>query len=514
MVTLIILDGWGVAPPASGNALSLAETPYLDGLINDYPAMTLQASGEAVGLPWGEMGNSEVGHLSLGAGKVLYQNLPLINRAVTSGEFFKNKGFLRAVEQVKKNNSNLHLMGLVSDGGVHSSQEHLYALLDFCKEQGLEKVFIHGWLDGRDTAKNAALNQIAQLQTKLQEKGIGKLVSLCGRYWAMDRDNHWDRVAKAYNAMVKAEAEQQSMSPLAAIEMSYQKNIFDEEFEPTVIDGGQKVEPGDAVICFNFRADRMRQVTKALALPAFEKFDRQYLKDVTVVTMTEYEKNLPVTIAFEPGKVENPLARVLSEAGKKQLHIAETEKYAHVTFFFNGGKEDEFEGEDRMIVPSPQVASYAEKPEMSSDQVKSKIIESISKYDFIVANFANADMVGHTGDLEAAKKGAEALDKCLAEIVPKILEADGTLIITADHGNAEEMINLSNGKNLKEHTTNPVLCVLASKALKERAGEWPTVPNSDLSQVQPMGILADVAPTILEIMKINKPEEMTGRSLL
>lgn len=521
MVTLIILDGWGIAPPSRGNAISQANTQNIDQYIQNYPAMAIQAAGEVVGLPWAEVGNSEVGHLNLGSGQIIYQNLPLINRAITDGNFFQNKAFLKAIEHAKKNDSAIHLMGLVSDGGVHSSQDHLYALLELCQQQQLQKVYIHAFLDGRDTEKNGALNFLAKLQTKLQEIGTGKIATLCGRKWAMDRDNHWEHIKKAYDAIVAGEAENKAMSPLAAIEMSYQKKVFDEEFPATVLTEEDKpvatVDKNDAVIFFNFRADRARQMTKAFVLPTFDKFERkEYLDNLVFITMTEYEQNLPITIAFQPNQVTHPLARIISEAGMKQLHIAETEKYAHVTVFFNGGKEDAFEGEERVIVPSPQISSYDQQPAMSSLDLKDRLIKEIQskKFDFIVANFANADMVGHTGNLEAAKKAVEAVDKAMAEVIPAVMEQNGTVILTADHGNAEEMINLQTGEVLKEHTINPVPCVIIGKQWAARNAEYPAVPGADLSQLQPSGILADVAPTILQIMEMAVPENLMGHSLI
>lgn len=522
LLALIILDGWGVAPDAPGNAIRIAKTPFFNSLIADYPSMTLQASGEAVGLPWGEVGNSEVGHSNLGAGAVMFQSLPLINRAINSGEFAKNAALLKAIKHAQDNNSSLHLMGLLSNGGVHSSLEHLYALLDLCKTAGLPKVFIHAFLDGRDTPKNSALNFVAQLQTKLQESGVGKLATLSGRFWAMDRDNHWERIGAAYEALVNGAAENKVQSPLAALELSYQRNIFDEEFKPTVITNDQgepltKIQDNDAVIFFNFRADRGREMTKAFVLPSFDKFPRsRYVKNMAFVTLTEYERNLPVTVAFKPQIVKTTLSKILAEAGLSQLHIAETEKYAHVTFFFNGGVEDAYPKEDRAIIPSPAVSSYDQKPEMSAQMLTAKILTEIhaQKYNFMVINFANADMVGHTGNLAAAKTAVETLDACLAQIIPEILKINGTALVTADHGNAEEMIDLRTGEVYKEHTTNPVPFIIASKDWAKKKAQWPQVPNADLSQLQPRGILADVAPTILELMGIVVPADMTGRSLL
>lgn len=516
-VILIILDGWGVAPPSQGNAITLAKTPIFNKILTVYPSMTLQASGEAVGLPWGEMGNSEVGHLNLGAGKIIWQNLPRINRAIADGSFFKNKVFLKAIEHTKKNNSKLHLIELVSTGAVHSSIEHLYAFLELAKKNGLSKVYIHAILDGRDTPYNSGQQFIKELLERMKQIGIGKIATLSGRFWSMDRDNHWERTEKSYLAMTKGQADKFFDNPLAAIEDSYQNKIYDEEFVPTVITKNNqpvaKVQSNDAVIFLNFRPDRARQLTKAFVLDKFSGFSRDKIQNLLFVTMTEYEKDLPVDVAFPPEKIEQPLAKVISDLGLRQFHIAETEKYAHVTFFFNGGREQPFPGEDRVLIPSPRVSSYDQKPEMSAPEVTAKLKEAIlsEKYDFIVVNFANGDMVGHTGNLEATKKAVETLDELLGQVLIEVLRKNGVAIVTADHGNAEEMINLRTGEIDKEHSTNPVPFIVVGKQyeLTEKLKEVP-----DLSSMQPSGVLADVAPTILKIMGIKPPEEMTGTALI
>lgn len=519
-VVLIILDGWGIAPSSRSNAVTLAKTPAINELIKSYPAMTLQASGEAVGLSWGEIGNSEVGHLNLGSGKLIYQSLPRINREIATGNFFKNEKFLAAVKHAKKNKSALHLMGLLSSGGVHASIDHLFALLELCAKEKMDKVFIHVFLDGRDMPYNSGLGMVQKLEQQIKTNGIGRIASVAGRFYAMDRDNHWERLVLAYNAIVAGTGENQAADPEAAIQASYDKKVYDEEFIPTVITKNNKpittIKNGDAVIFFNFRADRARQLTKAFVLPGFEKFKRDYLTDLYFVTMTEYESDLPVEVAFPPEKVEYPLARVLADAGLKQLHLAETEKYAHVTFFFNGGIEDQYGGEERILVPSPRVKSYADKPEMSAKEVVKKTVEAIvsDKYDFIVINFANGDMVGHTGDLKATIKACEVIDSCVKQITEAVLAKNGVALITADHGNVEELINLQSGLIDKEHSTYPVPFIIVGKEWEGKNAGLPDSPGADLSLLQPSGILSDVAPTILKIMNLEKPAEMTGQSLI
>ncbi|HBR80711.1 MAG: 2,3-bisphosphoglycerate-independent phosphoglycerate mutase [Candidatus Uhrbacteria bacterium GW2011_GWE2_45_35] len=518
-VALLILDGFGVAPANDGNSITRAKMLNFKRLIQNFPAMTLRASGEEVGLSWGEMGNSEVGHLAIGAGRVYYQTLPRINRDIAVGTFFKNQSFIKAFDYAKKNNSAVHLIGMVSTGRVHSMDEHCYALLELAKQQKFDRVYIHAILDGRDTVYNVAADFIQTLQKKMKEYEVGKLASMSGRFYAMDRDNRWDRTEKAYQAMVLGQGEQ-AVDPIGAIKASYAKNIFDEQFVPTVLtEGGNpvaKVSDNDAIIFFNFRPDRMRQITKAFVLPDFDKFSRVRLNNIFPVTMTSYEKGLPVEIAVTSEALQNTLAEVISKAGKKQLHIAETEKYAHVTFFLNGTKEDLFPGEDRVIIPSPRVASYDETPAMSVYEVTDRVLKELAadKYDFFVMNFANPDMVAHTGNLEATIKANESVDECLGKLSEALLKKDGTLLITADHGNAEEVVNLRTGEIDKEHSTNPVPLLIIGNKFHGQPGPSGEVPEGDLSLMPPVGMLADVAPTVLSVMGLDKPEEMTGVSLI
>ncbi|MBI2038005.1 MAG: 2,3-bisphosphoglycerate-independent phosphoglycerate mutase [Candidatus Magasanikbacteria bacterium] len=520
-VVLIIMDGWGIAPHVDGNAITKADTPNLNKFLKNYPTMTIHASGNEVGLMFGEMGNSEVGHLNIGAGRVYYQSCPRINRAIDDSSFFEIPAFLQALERVKQNNSSLHLVGLVSSGNVHSSNQHLYALLELCKKQKLTKnVFIHAVLDGRDALYNSGKEFISELQQKISEIKVGKIATLSGRYFAMDRDNRWDRCEKAYRAIAEGKADRYAEDPIKVIDESYAQKNYDEEFVPTVLTSKNKpvatIAKDDAVIFFNFRPDRARELAEAFAVPSFNKFSKEYLKDLLVVTMTEYEKDLPVAVAFAPVVVHNSLAEVISKAGLKQIHVAETEKYAHVTFFLNGTVEAPFPGEDRLLIPSARVASYDQKPEMSAPEITKEVNKIIDrgKYDFIVLNLANADMVGHTGDLQAGIKACEIIDKCLGEIIDHALAQNGAVAITADHGNAEEMKNLQTGEIDKEHSTNPVPLIIISKDFLGQAGPSGDPPEGDLSLMQPVGILADVAPTVLKLLGIDQPEDMTGQALI
>lgn len=517
-VILIILDGWGVAPATIGNAVAHAKTPNFDKYVKLYPTQTIQASGEAVGLPFGAPGNSEVGHMNLGAGRIIYQNLPKITQAIWSGDFFTNSAFIGVCDYVKKNNSKLHLLGLVSSGGVHSYLEHLLALLELAKKERVSKVYIHAFLDGRDTEYNSGLGFISQLQEKLENLGIGKIATIAGRYYALDRDNHWERIEKVYLAMTQGVSLKKFNAPTKAIEDSYASKIYDEEFVPVVItqDGGDPValvKDGDGLIFFNFRGDRSRELAKVFVRPSFKEFSRpQFLENLFFVTMTEYEEGLPVKVAFPPDKIDYPMSRILSEAGMAQLHIAETEKYAHVTFFFAGGQEKVFEGQENFLVPSPRIPSYADKPEMSASEVTQKVIQAIKsqKFNFIIINYANPDMVGHTGDFGAGIKAVEYVDNCLGQIIESILNEDGVAIITADHGNVEEMINLQTGEIDKEHSINPVPFIIIGRQF-EGQGQGSIV---DLSVLTPAGVLADVAPTILKILGLEKHKDMTGRALV
>ncbi len=514
----MVLDGWGVAPEGEGNAIVTANTPVFDDIIKRYPTMTLRSSGEEVGLSWGEMGNSEVGHLAIGAGRVYYQMLPRIDRDIVTGDFFANPALTKAMTVGKE--KALHLVGLLSPGHVHAMDSHCHALLKMAADAGVKNVFLHVILDGRDTLYNAGHDFVTTLQTKMAEVGVGKIATVVGRFYAMDRDNRWDRTGKTYNMMVKGEGEATTEDVLASIKASYAKEVYDEQFPPTVVlEGGKPVatvNAGDAVIFFNFRPDRARQLTRAFVLPDFDKFSRQAVENLTFVTMAEYEAGLPVDVAYPPQKIVNTLAEVISRHGLKQLHIAETEKYAHVTFFMNGTREEPFPGEDRVIIPSPRVASYDEVPEMSAYALTDRVVKEVKAgtYDLIVLNFANGDMVGHTGNLPATVKACEAVDECVGNIVSATLEAGGVVFVTADHGNAEEVKNLQTGDMDKEHSTNPVPFYVIGAQFEGQASPSGEVPGGDLSLMPPVGMLADVAPTILSVLGIPQPEEMTGTPLI
>lgn len=519
-VVLIVVDGFGIAPAAEGNAINQAKMPVFKRLIEAYPAMTIQASGPAVGLGWGEMGNSEVGHLTIGAGRIFYQSLPRINLAIEKGEFAQNSAFQKVIEHVHAEKSDLHLAGLVSPGGVHAFPEHLYALLALAKAAKIDRVFVHAFLDGRDTQYRSGITFIDELEAKMKELGIGQIATVSGRFYAMDRDNRWERVQKTYEAMVKGEGKM-AQNAHAAIEASYAKGVYDEQFAPTVIAPNGKpvglVTAGNGIIFFNFRPDRMRQTVKTFCLPTFTKFERStYPERLFCTTMTEYEKDLPVEIAFPPHVIEQCLARVISEAGLRQLHIAETEKYAHITFFLNGMREEPFPGEERVIIPSPRVSSYDQAPEMSIFGLSERIVKEIAlaSYDFIAVNFANPDMVGHTGNEGATVKACEAVDKALGQIVDAALAVGGAVIMTADHGNAEEVKNLVTGEMDKEHSTNPVPCLIVAKDLEGMKAPSGDVIGGDLSFTPSVGMLADVAPTVCKLLGIKPSPEMTGQALV
>ncbi len=518
-LVLAILDGWGVAPPGEGNPVEAAATPVMDELAASFPTVTIRASGEAAGLSWGEMGNSEVGHLTIGAGKVFYQSFPRIQLAIQSGEFFKNATFLRAAQHAKKNKSTFHILGILSPGNVHGSDEHIYALLAFAKQQGLKDVVVHPILDGRDTIYNTGIEFVRTLEKKIREIGVGRIGTIAGRYYAMDRDSRWDRIQKAYDAMIGA-GEKIAEDPINAIEESYAAKVYDEEFPPTMIvkDGAPigPVKDGDAVVFSNFRPDRARQLTQAFTIPSFSKFPRKAVKDLLFVTMMEYEKGTPAVVAFPPETISTCLAKVLADAGMTQLHIAETEKYAHVTFFLNGMREDEYPKEDRVIIPSPKVSSYEKTPEMSAAKIGDRIVKEIhaGKYDVIIANFANVDMVGHTGDFAATKQAAEAIDAELGKIAQAALAVGGAVVITADHGNGEEVLNLQTGALDKEHSTNPVPLIVIGEKWRGRASPSGEAVGGDLSLMPPVGMLADVAPTILKILDVKQPKEMAGSPLI
>ncbi|MBT3230763.1 2,3-bisphosphoglycerate-independent phosphoglycerate mutase [Candidatus Uhrbacteria bacterium] len=517
---LIILDGFGIAPPSDANAIWTANTPFIDSLINTYPAHLLHASGVEVGLPKGEVGNSEVGHLTIGSGILRYQSLPRIDKSIESGDFFENEKLADVKAHLKSTKGKLHVLGLIGNGGVHSHGRHLEALLQWSRKNKLhKKTFIHAFLDGRDTKKDLGAQFMQELLTTCKKQKIAGIASVCGRKLAMDRNNNWDRIQKAYNSIALGSSEHTHQDPLEAIQDFYAQEMFDEELEPVVITDkkGNSVatfENGDAVIFFNFRADRARELTQAIVDPTFDKFERTLTPNLHVLTFTEYSKELPVNIIFKPELVTNPIAKVVSDAGLKQLHIAETEKYAHVTFFMNGMIEKPFPGEDRELIPSPSVASYDEKPEMSAAEVTSKIIESLDskKHDFYIINFANPDMVGHTGNLEASRKAVEAADSSLKQVIDKIVELGGNAFVVGDHGNAEELLHPVTGRVDKEHNNYPVPLFIIGEQYKELRN--PDVTPENLHLQPPIGILADVAPTVLQSAGLPIPEEMTGAPLI
>ncbi|MCM8711815.1 2,3-bisphosphoglycerate-independent phosphoglycerate mutase [Clostridium sp. SYSU_GA19001] len=505
-VMLMILDGFGISDKVDGNAVAAANKPNFDKYYEEYPHTQLGASGMDVGLPRGQMGNSEVGHLNIGAGRIIYQELTRITKAIEDGDFFEKKEFNEAIEKALKTNNSLHLLGLLSDGGVHSHIDHLKALIKLAKEKGIKKVYIHAFLDGRDVQPGSAKDFLADLENYMKEIGCGKIATISGRYYAMDRDKRWERVQLAYNAMVLGEGETAGSSA-EAIEKSYHDNKTDEFVLPTVILENEapigRIVDGDSVIFFNFRPDRAREITRAINDKVFDGFQRESL-NLNFVCMTQYDKTIEnVSVAFKPESYTNTLGEYISKLGKKQLRIAETEKYAHVTFFFNGGVEAANEGEDRALIPSPKVATYDLKPEMSAYEVTDEVIRRIDtdQYDMIILNYANPDMVGHTGVFEAAKAAVEAVDVCLGRVVERILEKDGTVFITADHGNAEQMIDFSTGEPMTAHTTDPVPLLYISKEAKGK-------------ELRSNGILADLAPTMLQVMGLQIPAEMTGKSLI
>lgn len=504
-VMLMILDGFGNAPKSEGNAVELAKKPNFDKLLKEYPHTNLNASGLAVGLPEGQMGNSEVGHLNIGSGRIVYQELTRITKAIEDRDFFENEALLKAINNAKDNNKALHLLGLLSDGGVHSHINHLKGLLQFAKEKGLQKVYIHAFMDGRDVPPSSGKDFIIKTEEIIKEVGVGEIATISGRYYAMDRDNRWERVELAYNALVLGKGEEDT-SAIKAIERSYAENKTDEFVLPCVIteDGKAKatIKDGDSVIFFNFRPDRAREITRAINDKTFDGFSRNTL-NLTFVTMTQYDKTLEgVDVAFKPQTLTNTLGEYVSSKGLNQLRIAETEKYAHVTFFFNGGVEKENKGEDRALIPSPKVATYDLKPEMSAYEVTEELIKRLDSdiYDMIILNFANPDMVGHTGIIEAAIKAVETVDECLGKVVDKVLEKDGTIFITADHGNAETMVDFSTGTPFTAHTTNTVPFL------------W--VSNNTSGKSLKEGKLADIAPTMLNVLGLSVPSEMNGENLI
>lgn len=512
-VALIILDGWGITKASKGNAISEASPLFFDELTTKYPVKLLYASEEKVGLPRGVFGNSEVGHLNLGAGRVVYQDLLMINKAISDKSFFDNAELRASVAHLKKTKGAWHIMGLVSDGRVHSSLEHLFALLVYAKKAGLKEVYVHAFLDGRDTSRDSGRRYVAALEKEMVRLKIGKIATVSGRFYAMDRDNHWERITKAYEAMVKGTGEVFASAD-EAIKASYDKKVYDEEMLPVVIKGAKSIKNGDALTFFNYRADRAREITRAFIDNKLKSEDLQrgaILKDLYFVAFTDYEKNLGLHVAFPSIRPTHCLGEIISEAGLKQLRIAETEKYAHVTYFFNGGNEVSFKGEDRVLIPSPRVDSYATKPEMSAKLITAKLLEELKKdvYDFVLVNFANADMVGHTGNIPAAVKGIRTVDSGLKKIVTEILKRGGTVLVTADHGNADEMYDFKRKEIIKEHSLNPVPFIAVSRELANKK-----IKKVALDKLEVSGRLADVAPTVLKLMNLKKPKEMTGHSLI
>ncbi|WP_418579586.1 2,3-bisphosphoglycerate-independent phosphoglycerate mutase [Hungatella sp.] len=505
-VVLMILDGYGLNDNCDHNAVCEGRTPVMDQLMSQCPFVKGNASGLAVGLPDGQMGNSEVGHLNMGAGRIVYQELTRITKSIQDGDFFDVPEFLQAVENCKKNHSALHLWGLVSDGGVHSHNTHIYGLLELAKRNGLDKVYVHCFLDGRDTPPASGKGFVEELEAKMKEIGVGKVASVMGRYYAMDRDNRWDRVERAYNALTKGEGKT-AVSAADGIQASYDAEVNDEFVEPfVVVEAGKPVavvNDHDSVIFFNFRPDRAREITRAFCDDEFKGFAREKRLDLTYVCFTDYDDTIAnKLVAFKKEAIVNTFGQYLADHNMTQARIAETEKYAHVTFFFNGGVEEPNKGEDRILVPSPKVATYDLQPEMSAPAVCDKLVEAIKsgKYDVIIINFANPDMVGHTGIEDAAIKAIETVDACVGRTVDAVKETDGILFICADHGNAEQLVDYETGTPFTAHTTNPVPFILvnADPSFKLREG----------------GCLADIAPTLIELMGMEQPEEMTGKSLL
>ncbi|TMW72431.1 2,3-bisphosphoglycerate-independent phosphoglycerate mutase [Alteribacter natronophilus] len=503
---LIILDGFALRDETKGNAVKKAEKPNFDRYWDEYPHATLEASGEAVGLPEGQMGNSEVGHLNIGAGRVVYQSLTRVNMSIREGEFAANQTFMDAMNYVKENDKSLHIYGLLSDGGIHSHINHMFALLEMAKKKGIERVYLHGFLDGRDVGPQSAEKYIRETEERMKELGLGEIASIQGRYYAMDRDKRWDRVEKSYRAMVYGEG-LKYQSAIEALEDSYKNDIHDEFLLPSVMtkeDGETPVgtiQDGDGIIFFNFRPDRAIQMSQVFTNDEFKGFDKghRFPKDVHYVTLTHFSETVNGYVAFEPQNLANTLGEVVSEAGLNQLRIAETEKYPHVTFFFSGGREEKFEGEERVLIDSPKVATYDLKPEMSAYEVTDALLSEINqdKHDVIILNFANPDMVGHSGKMEPTVKAIEAVDECLGRVVEKIHEKGGNAIITADHGNSDE-IETPEGGPMTAHTTNPV----------------PVIVTNQQNALREDGVLGDLAPTMLNLLGVDKPEEMTGKTLI
>jgi len=504
-VVLVIIDGWGIAPYWGGNAISLAKTPNYNKFIREYPNALLGASGSAVGLPENEKGNSEVGHLNIGSGQVVHESLTSIAQVISDKSFFANPALNTAMDRVKQNDSALHLIGLVSDGGVHSHIEHLFALIDLAKQKGITKLFIHAITDGRDTPPFVSQHYLSQTEEKLRQAGIGQICTVAGRYYAMDRDRRWDRIEKFYRCITEGVG-RVSSSVEAAVAEAYREGLSDEFIPPTVINGEGKmavpIRDGDDIICFNFRADRSRELVRALISENFSDFQRRVvLKNISMTAFTFYQEGLPIAVAFRPRDVHYPLSRVLSDAGLRHLHVAESEKYAHVTYFFNGGEEKPFPGEQRIVVPSPKVATYDQTPEMSTEKIAQAVVENMGKFDFTVCNIAAPDMIAHTGNLRATVTACEATDRALGKISEQVAKIGGLMLITADHGNAEQLVDPKTGEPDTEHNISPVPFIIVG----EKARSW---------QLRKDGVLADVAPTILQIFNLAQPSEMTGRSLI
>ena len=502
---LVIMDGVGLNDEINGNAFKMANTPNIDRLIAQYPNTYIKTSGLAVGLPEGQMGNSEVGHTNIGAGRIVYQELTRITKEINEGTFFENNEFKKAIKKVKENKSSSHLVGLLSDGGVHSHIDHLYALLKLAKNEGLEKVYVHAILDGRDTAPTSGVEYLKELEEKIKEIGVGEIATLSGRYYAMDRDNRWERVKLAYDAIANGIGNK-FKTVQKAIETSYEAQEFDEFVKPVVIVGEDEnpiatVNSYDSVIYYNFRPDRARELTKTFILDEFDSFETKDIQNLCFVTMTEYDESIKnANVAYKPQTLKNTFGEYISNLGYTQLRIAETEKYAHVTFFFNGGKEEPYNGENRILIPSPKVATYDLKPEMSAYEVTENVLKTIDEKqtDVIILNYANGDMVGHTGNIEKAIEAVEALDTCIGKIITKLEEVGGEALITADHGNCEYMLDLKTGEPITSHSTFDVPLIVVSNRVK------------DLTE----GRLCDLTPTLLDMMGEKIPEEMTGISLV
>lgn len=512
---LVVLDGWGISNSIHGNPIREASLPTFDKLNRYYPMTTLQASGISVGLPWNTAGNSEVGHMTMGAGRIIYQNMPRIALSIQDGSFMRNPVLLKALNAVKEQKSALHLMGLISPGAVHSHKDHLLALLRMAKELGIDRVLVHLFTDGRDSSPTSGVEHVKELEREMRLAGTGTIASLVGRNYAMDRNNNWDRIEKAYRMLTEGEGEHTD-DPLIHLEQSYAKGITDEYIEPTIIEIDGKPSPNikdnDTVIFFNFREDRARELTKAFVLDNFDGFERKVYPKVCFVTMTEYEKGLPVNVAFPPEEVTEGLGEVLSKKNLRQLRIAETEKYAHVTYFFNGGKEEAFPGEDRILIPSQDVAHFDERPEMSAPEITETVTKKIQEgiYDFILVNYANPDMVGHTGNEKASIEAVQATDKSLSLLIPVVLRAGGALMVTSDHGNVEEIHNSTTGEMNTEHSTNPIpLWYITPTNHREKKSEEMLRDQNEVH-----GLLSDVAPTVLDVLGVEKPQAMNGTSLL